>query len=115
MPPQIPRIRKENRLPLAISSFICPGAGQCMQGRWAVGLFFAATFTLTFLALAVFTLWPLLYNFRFVILQLDGPGVAPLPYDARKILGSLALLALLYVWNVADVHWRSRHPPAPPT
>ena len=97
-----------------MSALICPGAGQCMQGRWAVGLFFAAGFTLAFLALALLTLWPLLYNVCFVMLPRGGPGVAPLPYDARKILVSLTLAVLLYLWNVVDVFWRSRRPPALP-
>ncbi|MCX6997898.1 MAG: hypothetical protein NTV49_12625 [Kiritimatiellaeota bacterium] len=110
MPTQ-PHSLKKDRLPLVISALICPGAGQCMQGRWAVGLFFAAAFTLAFLALTVFTLWPLLYNYSFVTLQAGGPGVTPLPYDARQILICLALTVLLYLWNVADIFWRARRPP----
>ena len=114
MPQQPPPLKKKNRLPLAASALGYPGAGQCLQGRWAVGLFFAGTFTLTFIALAAFILWPPIYNFRCVILQLGGPGVAPLPYDTRRILESVALLTLLYIWNVADIWWRSRHKYAPP-
>ncbi len=102
-------------MPLAVSAFVYPGTGQCMQGRWAVGLFFAVGFTAAFLALVMCTFWPPLYNYFFVTLQLGELGVAPLSYDARKILGSLALTVLLYLWNAADAYWRSRRPPAPPT
>ena len=114
MPQQPPPLRKQSFLPLAISAFVYPGTGQCLQGRWAVGLFFAVGFTAAFLALVMCTCWPPLYNYCFVTLPLGELDAAPLPYDARKILGSLALTVLLYLWNVADAYGRSRHPPARP-
>ena len=53
------RMRPEDRrfLALAVSAFVCPGAGQCMAGRWVIGVAFALGFTMSFCAAAILLLW----------------------------------------------------------
>lgn len=113
MPPQPPPLKKKSRLPLLISAFVCPGAGQCLQGRWAVGLFFTVTFVLAFMGLALPTIWPLSCRLRRILLPGLEPDAPPPAYDLRTLRVSAMLLALIYLWNVADVWWRGRRPPTP--
>lgn len=95
--------KDERFVAFAVSALVCPGAGQCMAGRWAVGLFFGISFTVAFLALAVLTLWPLLSNFGHRLVSLLGGVPPPLQtYHVRWIVFSLALATVLYLLNVLD-------------
>ena len=107
-----PKPQPPRRLLLTLSAFVCPGAGQCLQGRWIAGVFFGLGCVVSSLAFLLLTLGPLFYNFTLRTLQEEAPRMEPLPYDATRIRLSLAVAVLLYVWNVADIYWRTRPPPA---
>ncbi|TAN36740.1 MAG: hypothetical protein EPN23_07990 [Verrucomicrobia bacterium] len=93
----------------AVSALVCPGAGQCMAGRWAVGLFFGISFTVAFLALAALTLWPLLNNFGHRLVSLLSGVPPPLQtYHVRWIVFSLVLVTVIYLLNVLDAWWQTR-------
>jgi H+/Cl- antiporter ClcA len=95
--------KDERLIALAVSALVCPGAGQCMAGRWLIGLTFAIGFTVAFLALAVLTLWPLLSNFGRRLVLLLGSTPPPLQsYHVRWIIFSLALATVIYLLNVLD-------------
>jgi hypothetical protein len=101
--------KDERFVAFAVSALICPGAGQCLAGRWAVGLFFGIGFTLAFLALAVLTLWPLLNNFGQRLVLLLGGTPPPLQsYHVRGIICSAALATVFYLLNVLDAWWQTR-------
>ena len=95
--------KDERLVALMVSALICPGAGQCMAGRWATGLIFAISFTASFLVFAVLTLWPLLNNVgQRLVLLLGGAAPPPSIYHARWIIFSLASATLIYLLNVLD-------------
>ena len=100
--------KDERLIALAISALVCPGAGQCMAGRWIIGLTFAIGFTVAFLALAVLTLWPLLSNFGHRLVLLLGGVPPPLQtYHVRWIVFSLVLATVIYLLNVLDAWWQT--------
>ena len=95
--------KDERFVALVVSALICPGAGQCMAGRWVAGLIFAISFTASFLVFAVLTLWPLLSNVGHRLVRLLGDEAAPpSSYHVRWIVFSLASATLIYLLNVLD-------------
>lgn len=103
------RMRPEDKrfLALAVSAFICPGAGQCMAGRWVIGLAFAAGFVMSFCALAILLMWPLLWYVP-AMLEKYITGSSPevtASFQWPLILVSFLSTCLLYCWNVLDA-WR---------
>lgn len=99
------RMRPEDKrfMALAVSAFIFPGAGQCMAGRWFIGIALGLGCLMTFIAAALHLLWPPLQH---LVAQLEEyatgystqtPGV-----NWKWFLISAVGNAFLYGWNLLD-------------
>ena len=111
---------KSGRLPIMLSAFVYPGAGQFMQRRWGAGLAYASIFTVLFLTLAVSVLWPLFRNLN-AVLGSDFMRGAEEPLQrisVPAVLVSFTLALMAYILNLVDVTRANRRrapPPLPPT
>ncbi len=106
------RLQPEDKriIALTVSAFVCPGAGQCLAGRWLLGLAFAIGFVSSFCAFIILLIWPPLTRARAWLEELIT-GAAPsatLPFQWKWILISLACTCLLYGWNLLDAWWQVR-------
>ncbi len=111
------RMRPEDQrfLALAVSAFVCPGAGQCMAGRWVIGVAFALGFTMSFCAAVILLLWPPLLQAR-AWMETYLSGFTDTPQAAFQwpwIGASFLSTCLLYVWNILDAWWQVRRDLAP--
>ena len=92
--------RKRRTTAIVLSAVVCPGAGQCVQGRYVVGV----TTILAILGSAVwalveviFALAPL-YNFSPIV------DASPLPKpDVFRILLSVGVVVIIWIANIIDV------------
>jgi len=110
---------KPSRVPMLVSAFVYPGAGQFVQKRRIAGTAYALLFTICigFLFYDVFR--PLVVN---VIAALDWADAGTnRPFEELSVVGVLVpFLAglLVYVMNLADVARANRRtlrpPPIPP-
>jgi hypothetical protein len=100
------RLRPEDQrfIALAVSAFVFPGAGQCMAGRWLIGVAFALGCLMTFCAAAILLFWPPLLHAAAWLEEyssgstgLETPGV-----QWKWFLVSATSNGLLYAWNLLD-------------
>ena len=106
------RMRPEDKrfLALAVSAFVCPGAGQCMAGRWLIGIAFALGCVMSFCATCILLLWPLLLHVRIWLDEYlaGSTEIEPTPFPWRWFLLSAVTACGLYAWNVLDAWWQVR-------
>ena len=92
------------RLPVILSALVYPGAGQYYQKRWLAGTLYALLFTLAAGLLVYHVFKPMLHNLQAVMSwsadQLDAPLES---IRLGWVLGSFALLLLVYLGNLLDV------------
>jgi hypothetical protein len=111
-----------DRMPMMLSAFVYPGAGQFMQKRWLPGGLFAILFSLFFLLLIASVITPL---FAFLNDTLDwaaasgmGGGSKPVGIFLMKVALYFLASMVVYLANVADVIRATRRiakpPPLPP-
>ena len=93
----------ERLVALAVSAFVCPGAGQCMAGRWLLGIAFAMSFTATVLAWSILLLWPFLWRLLRPLNEWISGESFPVPaYEWRWILISFLGTCVIYCSNLLD-------------
>jgi hypothetical protein len=114
----VERDEKPSRLPILFSAVVCPGAGQCMQGRKIIGPVYMVVFLacVVFLFITIFS--PLFVNLRalgHISAVDDKAAFSPIPW--RNILSWFVLCLLVYLINLLDVYlgyrrrvnkWRGR-------
>ena len=95
------RMRPEDKrfLALAVSAFVCPGAGQCMSGRWLMGIAFALGFVMAVAAHIILWLWPLLLAAR---AWLEEGAPFEVKFQWPLLIISFVAATLLYGWNLLD-------------
>ena len=86
---------KPSKLPITLSAFVFPGAGQFAQKRWVPGALFALVFALSFGFLMVCIFVPLYHNLM-AALDLAESGNAE---EFKPI--SLIAIALTFLFGVA--------------
>ncbi|MCX7008860.1 MAG: hypothetical protein NTY53_16715, partial [Kiritimatiellaeota bacterium] len=99
------RMRPEDKrfIALAVSAFVCPGAGQCMAGRWVIGIAFALGISTTVLSWCILLFWPLLSRLMSPLNEwISGEPLPAHPYEWRWILISFLCTCFIYCWNVFD-------------
>jgi hypothetical protein len=101
------RLQPEDKriIALSVSAFVCPGAGQCMAGRWLIGLAFAIGFVSAFATMLILLFWPPLVSARIWLEQfiMGYAETKPVSFQWFWILISFASTSLLYGWNLLDV------------
>jgi hypothetical protein len=101
------RLQPEDKriIALTVSAFVCPGAGQCMAGRWLLGVAFAVGFVSSFCAFAILLMWTPLTHARVWLEEVLTGAVQSevLPFQWKWILISFVSTCVLYGWNLLDV------------
>jgi len=107
------RMRPEDKrfIALAVSAFVFPGAGQCMAGRWLIGLAFALGCLMSFSAAAILLFWPpMLHAVAWLEEYISGVTEIAVPSVQWKwFLISSASNCFLYCWNLLDAWLQVRH------
>ena len=96
--------RTTQRWAILMSTVLCPGVGQWLQGRHMISVVFGLSFLLLFSLLTVETLVPLYVNVQ-VALALATGDIGPelQPFSIGRILLFFSLAMLVYLVNVMDV------------
>ena len=88
---------------LAMSAFVLPGAGQCMAGRWLIGVAFAISCLASFGGFIMLSAWPILNNLAGRVLEYLGDEPPPtVVVQWRWILISFVASLGLYLLNILD-------------
>lgn len=108
------------RLPVMLSAFVYPGAGQFVQKRWAAGAAWSLSFTAAFVAFAGSVIVPMVRNLKVALDWASDGGGGAFAGISPLMVGTTFVVALLvYILNLADVtraHRRQTRgpPPVPP-
>jgi uncharacterized metal-binding protein len=104
-----------DKTPIFLSALVYPGAGQFLQRRWLVGLFYSVTFTILFVLLLSAVLKPLMGTldaaFRWAAQQENRPFQT---ISAVRVIVLFVGLIMVYVANLTDVVRASRRRLQPP-
>ena len=108
-PPPLPYRKRPGRswISTALSAFVCPGAGQLAQKRWAAGLFYMTLFVAAAGFLVFHMVAAIVYQYRY---YLGSEAPAGDPPWFKLLVSALAAVAI-YVLSLADT-WaagRKRH------
>ena len=98
------------RLPLYLSAFVFPGAGQLAQKRWLAGTFYALAFTACTVFLMIAVIAPIMANLRLAIdFAATGEAVVFRQISFTQIFTWLGLGVLVYVAGLLDTfHYHNR-------
>ena len=112
-PPALPpRSDWERRLPLLLSAFVLPGAGQFLQRRRAAGIAWALAFVVCLAMVLASALGPLAATYRAALAFAEsGANQEFVRPDLGRLLGWTAAALLVYVLNVVDVVAAARRTP----
>lgn len=87
---------------MLVSAFFMPGAGQCMQGRWVAGIFYAVTFLTTAVMM-------LIYIFKILTIYYGVWLETSQDSDVEKVNGMVTPLfawaigtTIIYLINIFD-------------
>lgn len=98
------RVPKRTWLPLVLSAFVYPGAGQFVQKRPVAGCAYALTFTIFFAGLIAHLYRPLIHNLDVVLAwSAEGSQEPFQPIPVLAVLVSFGLALAVYLLNLADV------------
>ena len=89
-----------SRIPILLSGFACPGAGQFMQKRWVAGVVFVSGFLVGFFWVMVLAIGNIVDYYRMAF-DFDGP--APDPSSPKAFIAPLLIALVFYVINLFDV------------
>ena len=89
-----------SRIPILLSAFACPGAGQFMQKRWVAGVFFAAGFLVGFFWVMVLAIGNIV-DYYSMAFNFDGPD--PDPTSPKAFIAPFMIALVFYVINLFDV------------
>lgn len=105
-------MRKYRFYAVALSALVYPGMGQFLQRRWAAAVFFVVTFTP---AVVIFTwdacriLWNY-YRMAFAEAWMEE-SAPPAPVPAARLLVTLVICSVIYLWNILDAALGARKKP----
>ena len=92
--------KKPSKIPLLLSVFICPGAGQLFQQRWVVGALFLIGFLSGFFWLILLALSVIIDFYRF---GLEFNTYDPEPVAVTSFIAPLAFATVIYIGNLFDI------------
>ena len=89
-------------MPVFLSAFVCPGAGQLMQKRWVAAGVYATGFMAPFLYLIAYVLYHVFDNLKNVISWNNEGGGKPLSFT--KIGVSFLVAMVFYFAGLIDTY-----------
>jgi hypothetical protein len=92
---------KPTRLPILLSAFVMPGAGQFMQRRWLAAWFYCLGFLFTFVMFALY-LVKILTAYYSMWLRFETYQAGPVPFKA--VIGWFLLAMAIYAAGVIDTY-----------
>ena len=110
-----PLIAKPSKTPLLLSTLVCPGLGQMVQGRWIAAFFYFISF-LSILGGLLFMVISFLYSNLQKAITLAQTGTSE-PFDnlsPKTILLPFFFAMLIYTLNVFDVFFAHKKRPKKP-
>ena len=93
---QPPPSRFSRRMPVFLSAFVCPGAGQLMQKRWVAAGVYCTGFMAPFLYLIAYVLYHVFDNLKNVISWNNEGGGKPLETLSFTKIGISFLVAMVF-------------------
>ena len=93
---------KPAKYPIFLSAAVYPGAGQISQRRIAAGLFFIATFSITFIAFLIL-MGSIIVDFYSLGLNFDNAEVNTEP-SLAPALSAFGVALMIYIINLIDTH-----------
>ena len=104
---------KSSRIPLLLSAFACPGAGQFMQRRWLAGIIFAAGFLWGFFWLMVLAMGIITDFYK---MAFEFETYEPTPVSPIAFIAPVAIATVFYLISLFDVFIaQQRNRPQPNT
>ncbi len=94
------KAKPTSRIPILLSAFICPGAGQFIQRRWIAGTVFAAGFLWGFCWVMVLAAGNIIDYYR---LGFEFGTYEPDPTSPLAFVAPLAIAMVFYLVNLFDV------------
>ncbi|MFT5122262.1 MAG: hypothetical protein ACI9TH_002879 [Kiritimatiellia bacterium] len=95
---------KSRMLPFALS-VVMPGAGQCAQKRYVMGVFYILGILAAFV-MSLFTIMrSLVHNWQYIF---GSRFEEPTKIDWKEIALSLLLFMVIYAINLVDVWWAEK-------
>ncbi len=92
-------MKHSSRIPILLSAFVCPGAGQFVQKRWLAGSVFATGFIIGFCWFMVRALKIIIDYYR---LAFDPDFIAETP-NITGMFPPLIIALVFYFANLVDV------------
>lgn len=88
-----------SRIPMLLSAFVCPGAGQFMQKRWMAGVIYAVGFIIGFCWFMVLAVKIIIDYYRIAF----DANFQPENPDIMAMLPPFLIAMAFYVLNLIDV------------
>ncbi len=92
-------MKPNSRIPMLLSAFACPGAGQFMQNRWRAGLFYGSGFLVGFCWFLMIALH-IIFSFYRLAFELDYQPEDP---NIIGMIPPLLISTVFYLANLFDV------------
>ena len=100
-PPQ----KRPTRVPVLMSAFVCPGSGQCMQGKWFLGVFYFVAFLAAIFMFFKTMCGPLIANLNASIDMANGQNCAFVETPLLCGINYFVLALTIHFLNVLSA-WR---------
>ena len=84
---------------MLLSAFVCPGAGQFMQGRWAAGLLFLSGFLIGFVWLMLIA-GKIIFSYYRMAFEIDYEPETP---NLMAMFPPIVIAVTFYLVNLFDV------------
>ncbi|HEY5653543.1 MAG TPA: hypothetical protein VIR63_04140 [Pontiella sp.] len=88
------------RIPVLLSAFVCPGAGQFVQRRWLAGAIFSGGFMIGFCWFSVISIKVILDIYK---LAFEFETHEPEPIALTAFIAPLAIATLFHLVSLFDV------------
>lgn len=100
------KLKSTSRIPILLSAFVCPGAGQFIQGRWIAGALFSITFSAAFVIFMVIAGALIISYYRMGFeFETYEPNIQP-----DRLIPAFIVAITIYIINLTDVssaHFRA--------
>lgn len=96
----------KSRLPVLLSAFVCPGAGQFLQKRWKSGTLFASGFLIGFIWLMVLAIGIIIDFYR---MAFEFETYEPVIPNLFAFIAPIAISGLFFIGGLIDVVVAQQH------
>jgi hypothetical protein len=91
-----------SRIPILLSAFVCPGAGQLVQRRWMAGSAYLLCFLVAFIYVML-AAGKIIVSYYRLGFEFDSYEPEPEPVRMLNLLSAFGVTLLIYLANIIDV------------